>query len=122
MNLLSSFLYKSECSSQFALLLLKFLTKTLKDRKPVEWSKIHHDNMCNLEHLNLLRDSLPLDGERSQVWLKKNKVIDGLHIKKHKRPECKTDYALSRVAADFPEADLMVREQTFCCLGRFKKF
>ena len=43
---------------------------------------LEHCNMCNLEHLNLLRDSLPLDGERSQVWLKKNKVIDGLHIKK----------------------------------------
>ena len=39
---------------------------------------------CNVDRLNLLRGSLPLEGEWSEVWLKIDKVIDQLHIKNHK--------------------------------------
>jgi hypothetical protein len=32
----------------------------------------------------MLRGSLPLEGDWSEVWLKIDKVIDQLHIKNHK--------------------------------------
>ena len=77
--------------------------------------------MYNVDQLKLLREPLPLAGPFANIWLGVNKVIDPLHIKNHKRPECKTLYSPDNVKQDWPEANLMIAEQTFCWLGRFKK-
>lgn len=96
---------------------------------------------CNVDRLKFLRDALPLVGKFSEIWLTIGKCIDPLHIKNHKvdqriqqtlkdknsifiefqRPDCKTLYAPEKVKEDWPEANLMIAEQTFCWLGRFKK-
>ena len=51
------------------------------------------------------------------VWTKIDKVIDPLHVKNHKRPECKVVYAPAKVKVKYPEANLMIAEQTFAWMG-----
>ena len=116
-------LYNSESPTQVAMILIAFLCEVLKDVKPELWSKMYlsYDNMCNVDRLKLLKEALPLAGKFSEIWLRIGKVIDPLHIKNHKRPECKTLYPPEKVRQDWPEANLMVAEQTFCWMGRFKK-
>jgi hypothetical protein len=89
-----------------------------------------------------MRAPLPLEGEFSNVWSKIEKVIDPLHVKNHKvilvfhtftmtsivcilkryphlfqRPECKEIYAPAKVSEKYPEANLMIAEQTFAWMG-----
>ena len=67
--------------------------------------------------------------------MKINKVIDPLHISNHKvantliisciepffqRPTCKTLYSPDKVAEEWPEANLMICEETFAWLGKEK--
>ena len=77
-------LYKSEGPTQVALLMLKYLMKILKGVEPEQWHKyfLSYDNMCHVDSLKLLRNSLALEEPFSTVWLDINKVIDPLHIKK----------------------------------------
>ena len=116
-------LFNSESPTQVAMILLAFLSEILKDIRPELWHKIYisYDNMCNVDRLNFLRQELPLVGDLARVWLDIGKVIDPLHIRNHKRPECKDLYNPEKVKRDWPEANLMIAEQTFCWLGRFKK-
>ena len=109
--------------TQVATLTLKFLIQTLKDTEKSAWSDVYfsYDNMCNLDRLKLLKSKLPLDGPLSDLWLDINKVIDPLHLPNHKRPECKELYNPDTLADTHPEANLMVCEQVFCWLGRYKK-
>ena len=88
-----------------------------------------------MDRLKLLREALPLDGEFAHIWLHINKVIDQLHIANHKviiywfstiilifkRPECKTLYNPQSVLRDFPDANLMVCEQTFSWMGKERR-
>ena len=62
--------------TQVGLVLINFLCQVLRETEPPRWNKIHqsYDNM-----LNLLRESLSLEGDLANVWLKINKVIDELH-------------------------------------------
>ena len=87
-----------------------------------------------MDRLRLLRSPLPLEGEFQNIWSKIEKVIDPLHVKNHKgiyiyknikflsftqRPECKVIYAPAKVAVKYPEANLMIAEQTFAWMGKF---
>ena len=116
-------LYKSESPTQVATITLKFLLEALKHIEVESWSKVFlsYDNMCNLDRIKLLKQKLPLDGEESDIWLKINKVIDPLHLKNHKRVECHQMYNPDILATSYPEANLMVCEQVFSWLGRYKK-
>ena len=116
-------LYKSESPTQVATLTLKFLLQKLQNTDKNTWSDVYlsYDNMCNLDRLHMLRNKLPLEGALSDLWLDVNKVIDPLHLPNHKRPECHQLYNPDTLSDSFPEANLMVCEQVFCWLGRYKK-
>ena len=115
-------LYRSEGPVQVALLMIKYLMKILKDVNPDLWKKYYlsYDNMCHVDGLKLLREALALEEPYPTIWQDVNKVIDDLHIANHK-PACEISYNPDKVREDFPDANLMVCEQTFTWLGRFKK-
>ena len=48
-------------------------------------------------------------------------VIDPLHIKNHVNPKCKELYAPSKASTSFPKCNLMIAEETFAWLSRYKK-
>ena len=75
-----------------------------------------------IDRFKMLKNPLPLPGpDMPKIWKKINKCIDQLHLKNHKNKLCQVKYNPSKVKEDFPEANLMVCEQTFAWLGRFKK-
>ena len=82
---------------------------------------LHLDGWLLSDRLKLLKNYLPLDGPVSKIWLSINKVIDPLHLKNHTRPECEQTYNPAMLTEKFPEATLMVCEQTFSWLSKFKK-
>ena len=82
---------------------------------------ISKSNFLLSDRLKLLKNCLPLDGPVSKIWLSINKVIDPLHLKNHTRPECEQNYNPAMLTEKFPEANLMVCEQTFSWLSKFKK-
>ena len=117
-------IYNSEGPLQVMLLIISFLQVFLRNVKSSDWGKLHlaFDNMCNVDRLKMLRNPLPLKGpDMPYVWQKINKCIDPLHLKNHKNKVCQTKYNPSKVKEEYPEANLMVCEQTFAWLGRFKK-
>ena len=117
-------IYKSEGPTQVALLIIRFLFLYLKDVDPQLWNQLFlsFDNMCHIDSLKLLKNPLELEGpEMPYLWSKIQKVIDPLHIKNHKRKSCHERYNPEKVKESFPEANMMVCEQTFAWLGRFKK-
>ena len=113
-------LYKSESPTQVGTLTSKFL---LQNTDKNTWSDVYlsYDIMFNFDRLHMLRNKLPLEGALSDLWLDVNKVIDPLHLPNHKRPECHQLYNPDTLSDSFPEANLMVCEQVFCWLGRYKK-
>ena len=117
-------LFKSEGPTQVALLMIKYLQKRLKDKCPTEWCDhtLNYDNICNVCKLLLLQKPLPLPAPFSTIWQDVGKVIDPLHIKNHsKNKNCAELYSSDRLRVEFPDANLMVCEQTFSWLGKFKK-
>lgn len=117
-------IYNSEGPTQILLLIINFLQLFLKNVNPNSWSKLYlaFDNMCHIDNLKMLKKPLPLDGpDMPDVWNRINKVIDPLHILNHKNKKCLETYHPDKVKESFPEANMMVCEQTFAWLGRFKK-
>ena len=117
-------LYKSEGPTQVALLMIRYLQKRLKDIPPLEWDQhiLNYDNMCNVCKLKLLQGPLPLEAPFNSIWQDVGKIIDPLHLKNHsKNKNCAELYNPDRVREEFPDANLMVCEQTFSWLGKFKK-
>ena len=117
-------LYKSEGPTQVSLLFLKYLQKKFKDLPPSEWKKqiLCYDNMCNVCKLKLLKNDLPLPSPFQTVWKDVVKIIDPLHLKNHsKNKNCAELYNPDQIRDEFPNANLMVCEQTFSWLSRFKK-
>lgn len=114
--------HRSEGPTQVALLWIKYLLKILKDVDPDLWKEFYvsYDNMCHVDSLKLLRNALGFEEPFSRIWSEVTKVIDDLHLPNHK-PQCEEMYSPEKVREDFPEANLMVCEQTFAWLGRFKK-
>ena len=83
--------------------------------------------MCNVVRLKSasncdgeLPDSF---GKMKNIWKYANKMIDGLHIRNHKRTSCKTDLGPHRFDEMYPELketrNSMAAEQVFIWLGRF---
>ena len=71
--------------------------------------------------LLLLLDLLDLPEPFSSIWNDAGKVIDPLHIKDHKNPDSHEKYNPNVIKSEIPDANLMVCEQTFSWLGKFKK-
>ena len=83
---------------------------------------LNYDNMCNVCKLKLLQGPLPLEAPFNSIWQDVGKIIDPLHLKNHsKNKNCAELYNPDRVREEFPDANLMVCEQTFSWLGKFKK-
>ena len=95
------------------------------------WSKVWlcYVNMCNVVRLKSasncdaeLPDSF---GKMKNIWKYANKMIDGLHIRNHKRTSCKIDLGPHRFDEIYPELketrNSMAAEQVFIWVGRFKK-
>ena len=117
-------LYKSEGPTQVSLLMLKYLQKKLHGIPQSEWHTyiLCYDNMCNVCNLKLLRMDLPLPSPFQTVWKDIVKIIDPLHLKNHSRNKnCAVLYNPDQIREEFPSANLMVCEQTFSWLSRFKK-
>ena len=88
-----------------------------------EWDDffLAYDNMCNLDRLKAVQKPLPLPPPFKNIWLKINKVIDRLHIRNHKRPECKTKYSSDLLKERIPGLNTPVAEKTFVWALKFKK-
>ena len=50
-----------------------------------------------------------------------NQVIDPLHISNHKNPKCHDLYNPKKATDSIPDCNLMIAEQTFSWLSRYKK-
>ena len=107
------------------LITLRFLYNTLKDIPPEQWEKvmISYDNMGNLDRLKAARGKLPLPSPYDGLWCKVTKVIESLHIRNHKREDCKKSFEkkLQELKKKNPDFNTMAAEQVFAWLGRFKK-
>jgi len=93
------------------------------DKGRDSWSKITlaYDNMCHLNSLKVAKSLLPLPGDLKHIWQDVQKVIDDLHMKNHKNPECHQKYSTEKLRQELPKANTMCCEQTFAWLSRFKK-
>lgn len=113
----------SEGPGQVFLLTIQYLTQRLQGIPEEEWEDffLAYDNMCNLDRLRATKKSLPLAPPFNNLWFKINKVIDRLHIRNHKRPECKTKYSCDDLKAKIPGLNTPVAEQTFIWASKFKK-
>ena len=80
-----------------------------------------YDNMCNLNALKVARSPLPLPGDLKYIWKDTKKVIDDLHIRNHKNPDCHVKYSTEDLRKELPKANTMACEQTFAWLSRYKK-
>ena len=91
------------------------------------WGKywVAYDNMCNLVNLKVSQSILPLPEPYCHIWKAVNKMIDGLHIRNHKRAQCQRELNPKRFTEMYPELEdtknSMAAEQTFIWAERFKK-
>jgi hypothetical protein len=77
-----------------------------------EWGDffLAYDNICNLDRLRVAKKPLPLPPPYDEVWLKITKVIDRLHMRNHKRPECKTKYSADPLKEKIPGLNTPVKK------------
>ena len=65
-----------------------------------------------------MKDSVdPLHVKNHKVFITLSFLIHKFQLFKHKRPECKVVYAPAKVKVKYPEANLMIAEQTFAWMG-----
>lgn len=114
---------RSEGPGQVFVLTIKFLLERLKDVPESEYENfiLSYDNMCNLCRLKASQKPLPLPQPYNQMWLKISKIIDSLHIRNHKNPQCMEKYSPEPWKEKFPGLNTPVAEQTFTWSSRFKK-
>lgn len=115
--------FRSESPSQVFLIVIQWLVHILKDVPQSEWHHIvlAYDNMCHLDGLKAAKEELPLPAPFHMVWASVTKIIDSLHIKNHKDPNCQLKYHPKQVKDTNPDFNLMCAEQTFSWLSRFKR-
>ena len=58
-----------------------------------------YDNMCHLDGMKAMKERLPFEELYDRIWGKIQKVIDHLHIKNHKDPNCLTLYNPKQIRA-----------------------
>ena len=77
--------------------------------------------MCNVNRLIAARSPVPLPKPFDEMWLKIKKVIDRLHLKNHKNPDCAKNFSAEPLKEIYPDLNTMVAEQTFTWASRYKK-
>ena len=102
---------------------IQYLYTRLKDKDPSEWWQFNicYDNMCNLCRLKIAMKPIPLPEPFHKIWLKVSKFIDDLHLRNHKRPECKEQFSTERIRGKIEALNTPVCEQTFVWSSKFKK-
>ena len=62
-----------------------------KDMPKEHWEDfiLSYDNMCNLDKLRVSKKPLPLPEPYDKIWLKVRKIVDRLHMRNHKNPDCR---------------------------------
>ena len=114
--------YRSEGPAQIFLLTLSWLVTRFGDKDRSKWEDIilSYDNMCHLNNLKVAKKPLPMPGDLQYIWLDINKIIDSLHIKNHKDPQCLKQYDPSSLLTE-DGMNTMTCEQTFTWFSRYKK-
>ena len=80
-----------------------------------------------MDRLKAFKESVPeviLPKEYANMWWKIRKIIDGLHLKNHRREDCKARYnpkQFGKVQPNVEHADTMAAEQQFSWLSKFRK-
>ena len=77
--------------------------------------------MCNVDSMKIARTPLPIQSPYDRIRLNVNKVIDDLHMRNHKRLECREKYSTESVRESCPLLNTPVAEQTFTWAARFKQ-
>lgn len=113
---------RSESPSQVLLASVQYLYQRIGDKDPATWQdfNICYDNMCNLCNLNVAKKPLPLPVPYDMMWLNVSKFIDDLHLRNHKRPECKVLFSTARLRTKYESLNTPVCEQTFTWASKFK--
>lgn len=114
---------RSEGTGQVFLLTVKYLLERLEGIPEDQWESmiISYDNMCNLDKLRAAKRPLPLPEPYDKMWLKVKKVIDRLHLRNHKDPECRKKYYCDPSKKEYEYLNTPVAEQVFSWAARFKK-
>ena len=115
--------HRSESPSQVFLIAIHYLMARLGSLTPEKWKEftLSYDNMCNVDSMRIARTSLPIQSPYDRIWLNVNKVIDDLHMRNHKRQQCREKYSTESVRESCPGLNTPVAEQTFTWAARFKK-
>ena len=117
------FLHRSEGPGQVFLITIQYLLQRLKDMPEEQWEDfiLSYDNMCNLDKLRVAKKPLPLPEPYDKIWLKVRKIVDRLHMRNHKNPECRVKYGSDDLKEKFPSLNTPVAEQVFVWASRFKR-
>ena len=88
-----------------------------------QWEEfiLSYDKMCNLDKLRVAKKPLPLPEPYDKIWLKVRKIVDRLHMRNHKNPECRVKYGSDDLKEKFPSLNTPVAEQVFVWASRFKR-
>ena len=122
-SFLSAHFRSSEGPGQVFLITLQYLLKRLEGIPESQWGEVivSYDNMCNLDKLRVVKKQLPFPKPYDLMWLKVRKIVDRLHMRNHKDPQCKIKYGSDDLKEKYPHLNTPVAEQTFIWAGRFKK-
>ena len=66
-------------------------------------------------------EELPLPEPFNKIWQSVSKIIDGFHLRNHKREECHIKYDPQALKEKHPSYNTEACEQTFSWLRRYKK-
>ena len=116
-------LHRTEGPGQVFLITIQYLLQQLMDMPEEQWEDfiLSCDNMCNLDKLRVAKKPLPLPEPYDKIWLKVRKIVDRLHMRNHKNPECRVKYGSDDLKEKFPSLNTPVAEQVFVWASRFKR-
>ena len=77
--------------------------------------------MCNLDKLRVSKKPFPLPESYDKIWLKVRKIVDRLHMRNHKNPDCRVKYGSDDMKEKFPSLNTPVAEQVFVWASLFKR-
>ena len=116
-------IHRSEGPGQVFLIAVQYLLTRLKDIPEEDWGEFifSYDNLCNVDKMRAARKPLPLPEPYDKIWLKIRKIVDRLHLRNHKNPDCRVKYGIDDLKERFPCLNTPVAEQVFVWSSRFKR-
>lgn len=102
----------SEGPGQVFLITLQYLLKRLEGIPESQWGEVivSYDNMCNLDKLRVAKKELPFPEPYDLMWLKVRKIVERLHMRNHKDPQCKIKYGSDDLKEKYPHLNTPVAE------------